>query len=63
MLGTLAVALFGIAFVISATSTETNAVFSPMSLLLLGLTALALHLLGYGTAWRVPRSRRGWFRR
>jgi hypothetical protein len=55
MLGYIAAVIFAIAFVISATSTSTSAVFSPVSLLLVGLTCLALHLAGVGTGWSVPR--------
>jgi hypothetical protein len=55
MLGYIAAAIFAIAFVISATSTSTSAVFSPISLLLVGLACLALHLAGVGTGWSVPR--------
>jgi hypothetical protein len=51
MLGYIAAALFVIAFVINAASASTPAIFSPMSLLLLGLACLALHLAGVGTGW------------
>ena len=44
MLGFVAAVLFAIAFLINATSTSTSAVFSPTSLMLVGLTLLALHL-------------------
>jgi predicted Co/Zn/Cd cation transporter (cation efflux family) len=57
MLGFAAAVIFLIAFVINATSTATSAVFSPMSLLLVGLICLALHLSGVGTAWSVPGRR------
>jgi hypothetical protein len=57
MLGFVAAVLFTIAFLINATSTVTDAVFSPMSLLLAGLACLALHLTGIGTKWSVPRRR------
>jgi hypothetical protein len=58
MLAIIAAILFAIAFLLNATSTATNAVFSPMSLLLVGLVCLALHLAGVGTGWRVPSRRR-----
>jgi hypothetical protein len=58
MLGFAAAIIFLIAFLINATSTATSAVFSPMSLLLVGLICLALHLSGVGTGWSVP-GRRG----
>jgi hypothetical protein len=63
MFGILAAVAFGIAFVINATSTSTNAVLTPTSLMLLGLTLLAVHLLGYGASWRPPRSRKRTLRR
>jgi hypothetical protein len=55
MLGYVSAVLFFIAFLINATSTATSAVFSPTSLLLVGLACLALHLAGVGTKWSVPR--------
>jgi hypothetical protein len=57
MLGFIAAILFVIAFLINATNTVTSAVFSPMSLLLLGLACLALHLSGVGTNWTAGRVR------
>ena len=57
MLGFAAAVLFIIAFLINATSTSTSAVFSPTSLLLVGLACLALHLAGVGTGWTVPGRR------
>jgi hypothetical protein len=51
MLGYIAVALFGIAFIINAASVSTDAIFPPFSLMLLGLACLALHLAGVGTGW------------
>jgi hypothetical protein len=59
MLAIIAAVLFAIAFLLTATSTATAAVFSPMSLLLAGLACLALHLAGIGTGWKIPsRGRR-----
>jgi len=55
MLGYIAAVIFIIAFLLNATSTNTNAVFSPISLLLVGLACLALHLAGVGTGWSLPR--------
>jgi hypothetical protein len=55
MLAIAAAILFAIAFLLNATSTATSAVFSPTSLLLVGLACLALHQAGVGTAWSVPR--------
>jgi hypothetical protein len=57
MLGYVAAVLFIIAFLINATNTATDAVFSPTSLMLVGLACLALHLSGVGTGW-APRRRR-----
>jgi hypothetical protein len=54
MLAIIAAVLFVIAFLLTATSTATSAVFSPTSLALVGLACLALHVAGIGTGWRVP---------
>jgi hypothetical protein len=51
MLAVIAAILFGIAFVINATGTVTDAAFSVTGLLLLGLVFLALHQAGIGSAW------------
>jgi hypothetical protein len=58
MLAIAAAIIFAIAFLLNATSTATSAVFSPTSLLLVGLACLALHQAGVGTGWSLPRSRR-----
>jgi hypothetical protein len=59
MLAIIAAVIFAIAFLLDVTSTVTNAVFAPASLLLLGLCCLALHIAGIGTGWHVgPRRRR-----
>lgn len=55
MLAIIAAVLFVIAFLLNATSTATDAVFSPTSLLLVGLACLALHIAGIGTGWSVRR--------
>ncbi|HET9172022.1 MAG TPA: hypothetical protein VFN97_21500 [Actinospica sp.] len=58
-MGLIAAVLFGIAFFIHGSGTATNVWFSPDSLMLAGLTCLALHLLGVGTGWYShARSRR-----
>ena len=57
MLAFAAAILFVIAFLVNATSTSTSAVFSPNSLLLVGLACLALHLAGLGKGWSVPGRR------
>ncbi|MEV0252937.1 hypothetical protein AB0H82_01485 [Streptomyces sp. NPDC050732] len=46
-----AAVLFVIAFVIHATETSTEAVFSPTSLMLVGLALLAAHSAGVGSGW------------
>ncbi|HLK75936.1 MAG TPA: hypothetical protein VKU77_20095 [Streptosporangiaceae bacterium] len=51
MLAIVAAIIFGIAFVLNATGTVTNAAFSVTGLLLLGLTLLALHQAGLGSIW------------
>ena len=51
MLAIIAAVIFAIAFLLNATSTATDVVFSPMSLLLVGLACLALHQAGIGTTW------------
>jgi hypothetical protein len=55
MLGIIAAVLFAIAFILNAAGTSVSAVFSPFSLMLIGLTCLALHLSGIGTGWRLRR--------
>ena len=57
MLGIIAVVLFVIAFILNAAGTSVSAVFSPFSLMLLGLVCLALHLAGVGAGWSVARRR------
>ena len=47
---------FAIAFIINAANVAIdNAIFSPTSLMLLGLVCLALHLSGVGTSWKYRR--------
>jgi hypothetical protein len=56
MLGFVAAILFAIAFIIHAANVAiSNAIFTPTSLMLLGLVFLALHLSGVGTSWRYRR--------
>lgn len=57
MLAIIAAVLFGIAFILNATSTATDAIFSVTSLTLVGLVCLALHLAGVGSGWSRPRRR------
>jgi hypothetical protein len=58
MLAIAAAIIFAIAFLLNATSTATGVVFSFISMLLAGLTCLALHQAGIGTGWSVPSRRR-----
>ncbi|OON71355.1 hypothetical protein [Streptomyces tsukubensis] len=58
MLAFAAAILFAIAFVLNATETSTDAVFSPTSLALVGLALLAAHMGGAGTGWGSRRRRR-----
>jgi hypothetical protein len=57
VLAIIAAVLFGIAFILNATSTATDAIFSVTSLTLVGLVCLALHLAGVGSGWSRPRRR------
>ncbi|MGX9882886.1 hypothetical protein [Streptomyces sp. NPDC002276] len=54
----MAAALFVVAFLIRVTETSTQLVFTPMSLMLLGLAFLAAHSAGLGTGWSARRSGR-----
>ncbi|GGM19178.1 hypothetical protein ACFYZE_36020 [Streptomyces sp. NPDC001796] len=51
MLGIVAAVLFFIAFLINAAEISTNHTFSSVNVMLLGLTALALHVAGIGSTW------------
>src|SRR5690606_3540648 len=55
MLGIVAAVLFFISFLINAADIGTNDVFSSVNIMLLGLTALALHVAGVGAG--MPRRR------
>ncbi|GAA1943295.1 hypothetical protein GCM10009837_81700 [Streptomyces durmitorensis] len=59
MLAFAAAVLFVIAFIIHATETSTEAVFSPTSLMLVGLALLALHSGGMGSGWSARGRGRG----
>ncbi|MFE9605007.1 hypothetical protein [Streptomyces hokutonensis] len=54
----MAAALFAVAFLIRVTETSTQLVFTPTSLMLLGLALLAAHSAGLGTGWSARRSGR-----
>ncbi|MEV0904117.1 hypothetical protein AB0J11_04530 [Streptomyces hokutonensis] len=58
MLAFVAAALFAVAFLIRVTETSTQLVFTPTSLMLLGLALLAAHSAGLGTGWSARRSGR-----
>jgi hypothetical protein len=55
MLAVIAAALFFIAFIINASGTAVDPILSPTSLMLLGLTLVALQLAGIGPAFRYRR--------
>lgn len=56
MLAFVAAALFVIAFIIRVTETSTEVIFSPTSLMLVGLAFLAAHSAGVGSGWSTRRS-------
>ncbi|MCT9082622.1 hypothetical protein N4G65_39780 [Streptomyces fulvoviolaceus] len=58
MLAFVAGALFVIAFVIRVTETSTETVFSPTSLMFVGLAFLAVHMAGVGAGWSPRGGRR-----
>ncbi|MEU9386846.1 hypothetical protein AB0D38_40485 [Streptomyces sp. NPDC048279] len=57
MAAIIAAVLFFIAFLINAADISTNDTFTSTNLMLLGLTALALHVAGIGTGWSYRRRR------
>ncbi|MYT73891.1 hypothetical protein ACN2WE_32610 [Streptomyces sp. cg28] len=57
MLAIVAAVLFFLAFLINAADISTNDTFSSVNLMLLGLTALALHVAG-AVGWARGRSSR-----
>ncbi|MER5449666.1 hypothetical protein ACFV29_19880 [Streptomyces sp. NPDC059690] len=58
MLAIVSAILFFIAFLINAADISTNDTFTSTNVMLLGLTALALHLAGVGSGWNVRGRRR-----
>jgi hypothetical protein len=58
MLAAVGAVILAIAYLINATSTSTDAAFTPFSLLVAGLFFVALHLAGVGSGWSAPRRRR-----
>ncbi|WP_406432540.1 hypothetical protein OHB00_07525 [Streptomyces sp. NBC_00631] len=57
MPGIIAAVLFFIAFLINAADISTNDTFTSTNVMLLGLTALALHVAGIGSSWTYRRRR------
>lgn len=51
MLAILSAVLFFISFLINAADISTNDTFTSSNVMLLGLTALALHVAGIGSGW------------
>ncbi|MFY4722954.1 hypothetical protein [Streptomyces sp. LaBMicrA B280] len=51
MLGIVAAVLFFVSFLVNAAEISTNHTFSSVNIMLLGLTALALHIAGIGSGW------------
>jgi hypothetical protein len=62
MLAIAAAVIFGIAYILNVTNTDTEVAFSPTSLMFVGLVCAALHLAGVGSGWSAPRRRRGYRR-
>jgi hypothetical protein len=58
MLAIVAAIIFAVAFIIRVTSTATDVILAPISLLLAGLVFLALHQAGVGSGWSYPHRRR-----
>ena len=58
MLAIIAAAIFVISFLLEITGKDTNVVFAPASLMLIGLACLALHLAGIGASWYNTPGRR-----
>ncbi|MDX3799835.1 hypothetical protein [Streptomyces sp. AK04-3B] len=58
MVAIVSAVLFFIAFLINAADISTNDTFTSTNLMLLGLTALALHVAGVGSGWSVRGRRR-----
>ncbi len=59
MLAAVGAVIFAIGYLVNATSTSTDAGFTPFSLLLAGAFCVALHLAGVGSGWSYPARRRG----
>ncbi|WP_037908839.1 hypothetical protein [Actinacidiphila yeochonensis] len=51
--------VLAIAYLLNATSTHTDAAFTPFSLLIAGVFLVALHLAGFGAGWSTSGRRRG----
>ncbi|WP_327292342.1 hypothetical protein [Streptomyces sp. NBC_01198] len=59
MLAAVGAVIFAIAYLINVTSTDTDAAFTPISLMIAGLFFVALHFAGVGSGWSYPSRRRG----
>jgi hypothetical protein len=59
MLAAVGAVIFAIAYLINVTSTDTDAAFTPISLMIAGLFFVALHFAGVGTGWSYSNRRRG----
>ncbi|MFI1505497.1 hypothetical protein [Streptomyces sp. NPDC020597] len=58
MVAIVSAVLFFVAFLINAADISTNDTFTSTNIMLLGLTALALHVAGIGSGWAVRGRRR-----
>lgn len=58
MLAAVGAVILAIAYLINVTSTDTDAAFTPMSLMIAGVFFLALHFAGFGTGWSYSTRRR-----
>lgn len=61
MLAAVGAVILAIAYLLNVTSTDTDAAFTPFSLLIAGVFFIALHLAGFGNGWSTT-SRRRWRR-
>ena len=60
MLAIVAAVLFALAFLFNLVDTNLPTILGVTSLMLLGLTSLALHQAGFGTATGGTTTRRNW---
>ena len=62
MLAAVGAVILAIAYLLNVTSTDTDAAFTPFSLLVAGAFFLALHLAGFGPGRSSSGGRRRWRR-